>query len=66
MASTMLQRIISTKTFFNPAFISDPARQRMIPQSLSWIMRSKISAARARSRALYDIPRMASTRGTTL
>ena len=33
MASTMLLRIMSTKTFFRPALISEPARQRMTPQS---------------------------------
>ena len=34
MQSTMRLRIMSTNTFFRPALISEPARQRMMPQSL--------------------------------
>ncbi len=33
MASTMWLRIMSTNTCFRPALISEPARQRMTPQS---------------------------------
>ena len=33
IASTMLLRIMSTKTFFRPALMSEPARQRMTPHS---------------------------------
>ncbi len=35
IASTMLFRIKSTMTFCRPAEISEPARQRMTPHSVS-------------------------------
>ena len=34
MQSTMRLRTMSTNTFFRPALTSEPARQRMMPQSL--------------------------------
>ena len=58
-ASTILLRTISTYTCMQPAAEVEPAMVRMLVQSFSAIIWQRISAARAVSREVNDILRMA-------